>query len=278
MRVSAVARQKVNLGTLFHDAAAVNDDDAVSEPHGRKTMRNNEGRTTSGSAAQGFHHDLFRRSVQVAGGLVKYENRRITQDRPGDRNALLLPARQRFAPLGNKTVISVRKVLDELVRVGQPRRGANLLVAGAGPTKGNVFTNRAAEEQGVLQNQADLFTQRKQRVVPDVFAIDANRSVDGVVKARNEAYQGTLAGSRSPHDSNPLARNQRKVNVAEHRSPGLVLKPNTPEFYGALKRRSRTSPLAVRQLTANVHHFNNRLHAHTCPIEQKGKACQPLQR
>src|SRR6516165_10444361 len=183
MCVSAVARQKLSLGTLFNDPAVVKDDDAAGEAHGRKTMGNYEGGPSGGSAAESFHHNLFCRSVQVAGRLVKYENGRITQDRPRDRNALLLPAGQRFAPLGNCTVVSVRHLFYELVGVSQSRRGANLLVAGTGATKRNVFTNCAAEEQGVLQNQADLFTQGKQRVVPDVFAVEANRPVGRVIKA-----------------------------------------------------------------------------------------------
>src|SRR6516225_9794105 len=267
MRVSAVARQKLRLGTLFNDPAVVKDDDAVGEAHGRKTMRNNEGGPSGRSAAESFHHNLFCHGVEAAGRLVKYKNGRITQDRPGDRNALLLPAGQRFTPLGNCTVVSVRHLFYELVGVSQSRRGANLLVAGTGATKRNVFTNCAAEEQGVLQNQADLFTQRKQSVVPDVFTVDANPSVARVIKARNQTYQGALARSCGPDDSNLLARNNRKANVAEHRPPRLVLKPNTPEVYGAFKPGSWTGPLAVSQLTTYVHHVDNGFHAYTCPIE-----------
>src|SRR6516164_9371215 len=267
MRVSAVARQKLRLGTLFNDPAVVKDDDAVGEAHGRKTMRNNEGGPSGRSAAESFHHNLFCHGVEAAGRLVKYKNGRITQDRPGDRNALLLPAGQRFAPLGNSAIISVWHLFYELVGVSQPRRSANLLVAGTGASKRNVFTDSAAEEQRVLQNQADLLTQRKQGVVPDFLAVDANHSVGWIIKARNQAYQGALARSRGPDDSNLLARNNRKVNVIENRPARLVLKPNTPEVYAALKPRSWASRFAVSQLTTNVHHVDNGFHAYTCPIE-----------
>ena len=122
-----------------------------------------------------------------------------------------------------------------------------------------------------------MFSQRKQGVVPDVFAVHANGSVGQVIKARNQAYQGALTCSRGPYDCKLLARSNRKLNVTEHGSPRLVLKPNTPEFYAALKPWSWASPFAVSQLTANVHHFGNGLHTDTCPIEQKGKARQRLQ-
>src|SRR6516162_11944747 len=111
-------------------------------------MRNNDGGPSGGSVAERFHHKLFCRSVQVAGRLIKDENGRITQDRPGYRNALLLPAGQRFTPLGNSAVISVWHLFYELVGVSQPRRSANLLVAGTGASKRNVFTDSAAEKQG----------------------------------------------------------------------------------------------------------------------------------
>src|SRR6516225_7822814 len=213
MCVSAVARQKLFVRAFFNDPTVVNDDNAVGESHSGKTMRNNEGGASGSSAAQSLHHDLFRRGVQAAGRLVKYEKGRITQDCPGNCNSLLLPAGQRFAPLGNSTIVSVRHPLYELVGVSQPRSSANLLVAGAGASKRNVFTDSTAEKQGVLQNQADLFTQRKQGVVPGVRAVDANRSLGRIVEARKQAYQRALARSRGPYDSNLLARSNRKVNV-----------------------------------------------------------------
>src|SRR5579863_10530187 len=277
MGVSAVQRQKLLVGAFFDYAAVVQDDYAVGKPRGRKAVRNNERGASVGGAAEGFHHSLFCRGVQAAGRLIQYENGCITQDRPGDLNSLLLPTRQCFAPLGDNTVVSVRHPFYELVGISQPRRSANLPVAGAGLAKRNVFTNGAAEKQRVLQDQADLFPQRKQRVVPDVSAVDRNRPVGWVIKARNQAYQRALTRSRSAYDCDLLTRSHRKINVTEHGPTRLVLKPHIAEFNGALKPGSWPSPFAVGQFAAKVHHLDNRLHADTGPIEQERKARQTLQ-
>ena len=135
MCVSTVARQKLLVSIFFNDPSPFKDYDAVSESYSRKTVRNDDDGPSGGSAAESFHHNLFCRGVQVAGRLVKYKNGRIPQDGPGDRNSLLLAAGQRFAALGDGTVVSVRPLLYELMGVSEPRSIANLLVAGAGATK-----------------------------------------------------------------------------------------------------------------------------------------------
>src|SRR5258708_3737245 len=270
-RVSSVPRQKIFVNTFLNDHPSFEDHDAVGKSRDGKTMRNNDSGPRGGGVAERFHHRMFCRGVQAAGRLVKYENRRITQDRPGDCNSLLLSAGQRCGPLGNNTVVSVRQVLNEFVGVGQPCSGEYFFIGCIGATKSNVLAYGATEQQGILQNQADLFADRVDREIPNVFAVDAHGSLRRVVKARNQAYQGALARSCGPYDSNLLARNNRKVKVAEHRSPRLVLKRNTSEVYGALSPGDWTSPLAVSKLTANAHNFGNPLPADPDPLKPIGK-------
>src|SRR2546425_12765207 len=114
------------------------------------------------------------------------------------------------------------ELLNNLVGVGGYRRGDYPLVAGTGTPKRDVFADGAAEQQLVLQDEADLLTQRLERIIADVFAIDTHLAFDRVVEARDQAHQGALAGTSCSDDGNLFSRFDREVNMRQHRSTGLI--------------------------------------------------------
>src|SRR5262249_52877314 len=147
-RISSVPRQEFFVNTFLNDSPSFKDDNAVGKSHGGKTMGNNDSGPRRGGTADRLHHSMFTRGIQPAGGLVEYKNRRITSDRAGDCNSLLLSSGQRCGPFGNSTVVSVREVPYELVGVGQPSGGEYFFVGCIGATKSNVLAYGATKEQG----------------------------------------------------------------------------------------------------------------------------------
>ena len=65
-------------------------------------------------------NQLLALRVEIARCLVQNQNLRCLQDRPRDREALLLPARQLDATLADEGLVSIGQIFDELVGVRAP--------------------------------------------------------------------------------------------------------------------------------------------------------------
>src|SRR5947209_7721795 len=99
-----------------------------------------------------------------------------------------------------------------------------------GTPKRDVFADGAAEQQLVLQNKADLLTQRLERITADAFAIDTDLAFARIIEARDQAHQGALARTGCSDDGNLFSRFDREVDMRQHRSTGLILKRDVPEL------------------------------------------------
>ena len=100
-------------------------------------------------------HGALRLHVERAGGLVEHEHRRVAQDRPGDRDALLLPAGEAEAALADDGVVAVGQPGDDLVDLRGARRVLDLLVRRVGPGEAQVLAHGGVEEVGLLRDDAD---------------------------------------------------------------------------------------------------------------------------
>ena len=276
MRISAAASQELGVTALFDDPTAIDHDDAVGEAHGRQAVGDDEGGAPGGRALERFHHDALGVGVETGGRLVEDENGGVPQHGARDGKALLLPARERGPSLRHLSVIALGEPPDELIRHGDVGRGDDLLLAGSRTAKGDVLPQGPAEDEGVLQDQADLLAQRLQGVVPNVLAINQDRAPGGVVEARDQANQGALTGARGPDDGNLLSRRDRQVNMREHGLAGLVLEGYVAELDLTLEARGGARPLPIRQFTPHAHHVGDALGRHAGPVEHVGEARQGL--
>ena len=146
--------------------------------------------------------------------------RGIAQQRPGERDALALAAREREPLLADDGVVAVGQADHELVRLDRARRGFDVGVVGIGPGERDVVADGVGEEERVLEHDADLLAQRRERDVADVDVVDADRAFVHVVEARQQQPDGGLA-------RNPRCRRARRsrpgATVSEKsRSTGSV--------------------------------------------------------
>ena len=74
---------------------------------------------------------------------------------PGDGDALALAAREREPALADLGAVAVGQRGDELVGAGQPGGPVDLLVVGVGIGEGDVVGDRVAEQEGLLEHDAD---------------------------------------------------------------------------------------------------------------------------
>ena len=96
----------------------------------------------------------------------------VLQQHPGDRDALLLAARQPVAALADDRVVAVGQRRDEVVDARRPARLDELVVGGVGPGVAQVLADRVVEQVRVLHDEADRVAERLEREVADVVAVD----------------------------------------------------------------------------------------------------------
>ena len=80
----------------------------------------------------------------------------------------------------------------------------------SGPAEADVVHDRVAEQEGVLQHDADLPAQAGARHIAHVEAVDRTAPPRHIVEARDQVDDGGLAGAGRADDRDGLARLGRR--------------------------------------------------------------------
>ena len=179
-------------------------------------MRDGDDGATLHQTFQRFHDEFLRLGVERGGGFVEDEDGGVPHHGAGNADALALPAGKRQAALADRRVVAVGHLRDEVVRVGHLRRFDDLRRRRFRPSIGDVVADRAGEEDGILQDEANLRTQQVKLQVGDIHAIDPHTPQRRIVKARDEAQHGGLPAAGWAADSDALAGFDGEVDVAQH--------------------------------------------------------------
>ena len=105
--------------------------------------------------------------VERRQGVVEHQDLRRGEDRPGQREALPLPAGQAHALLADPGVEPERQVVDELRR-RDPDGLRQLLLGRVGLPSDRFSAHRHGEQRGVLERGRHRLPQRGQRQLTDV--------------------------------------------------------------------------------------------------------------
>jgi len=157
-----------------------------------------------------------------------------------------LPYRQRRAALGDHGLVALRQPLDELVRVHEPRRGADLLIADRCLVQAEVRRDRAREDERVLQHDADVAAHVGLAHVADVHAVEEDPALLHVVEARDEADDRGLPRPGRTDDRDALARGDLEVHIAQHPFALVVREGDVVERDLAAHVRQLDGPLRVQ--------------------------------
>ena len=105
-----------------HEPALVHDHDAVRVGDRAEPVGNDEGRAVLEEQVEGLVDLVLGLGVDLAGGFVEDEDRRVAEDGPGDGDPLPLPAGERRPVLADDRVVAAGDLLDELVGERLSRR------------------------------------------------------------------------------------------------------------------------------------------------------------
>ena len=105
---------------------------------------------------------------------------------------------------------------DESVRAGRRGGGDDLFVGGVGTPVRDVVADGDGEQEGLVEDHADVGPQARQGEVAHVVAVDEDGALGDVVEAGHEPGHGRLAAAGPSDQGNRLTRAQMEVEVGEH--------------------------------------------------------------
>ena len=152
---AALCHQLVEAAAL-HDAAAVEHEDARGVAHRGEPVGDDEGGAALHHLVEGGGHLGLGRGIERARRLVEDQDRRVLQQRPGDRQPLPLAAREHAPALADDRVQPVAVPLDEFERLGALQAASDLLVGGVWIADAQILGDRAVEQQRLLKDHPDI--------------------------------------------------------------------------------------------------------------------------
>ena len=182
--------------TFFGDNPVFEDNDLVRLAYGAQAMGDHDDRAAFHQLSQGVNHKVLRFGVECRRRLVQDHDRAIANDGARNANTLTLAARKRVPAFAYDSVVTMRHAADEFVGIGYFRGGNDLFVGCAGAPVGDVFANCPAEQNRLLQYEANLGPQRVKLEGCDIVAIDQNASTTGIVEAREQTQAPSIYPNR----------------------------------------------------------------------------------
>ncbi len=246
------------------NAALVEDSDAIGEVQRGAAVGYQERRAALHDHAQGGVDPLFHLGVDGARGVVEDEDARVGEDRPGERHPLALTARQGEPSLSDDGVVAPRQLFDELVRLGSPCGGLDLLEGGVRPAVSDVRPHRVGEEEALLEDDADLATQRRERHVADIVPVHSHGAGDRVIETGHHVRQSRLPTTARADEGHGLARLDLQADSAQHRWPVVVGEPNVVEDDLTRERRQLDSTGGIDDRRLQVEQLEDPLDARPC--------------
>ena len=210
------------MGALLDELAAIEGEDTVGVAERGEPVGDRDRRPPADQNGERLLDALLRLGVDVARRLVEHEHPRIVEQRPRDREPLLLAAGQTGPVLAQEGLVGQRLAAEKVVGAGRLRGCKALFDRRLRPAVGEVLPDRSPKEKRFLEDDAEFLTQVVHRQVAEIDAIDRDAPLLHVVKPRQQADERGLAGAAPPHDPHHLSRPHLERHVAEDRLIAIV--------------------------------------------------------
>ncbi len=142
--------------------------------------------------------------VHAGGGLVEDEDARVSQGGAGNGQQLALALAESGAAFAQHRLIFIGQALDEGIGVGQLGGLLHLFVAGLRAAEADVLHYGGAEQESILQYDADLLAQGFGGHVAHIMTVDFYRAASHIIETRDEIDDSGLASAGGTHDSDGL--------------------------------------------------------------------------
>ena len=144
--VTALLGNQLIVGAALNNAALFQHHDAVRVAHGGKAVGDNKGGAAIHQAVHALLHQALGAGINAGGCFVQDQYRRVRNSGTGNGKQLALALAQVGAVAGQRGVIAIRQVADELIGVGQLGGGAAFLVRCIQAAIADVIHNRTGKQ------------------------------------------------------------------------------------------------------------------------------------
>src|SRR5690625_103916 len=215
--VVRVAPQQLLVRALVDDLALVEQDDSARLADLREAVRDHQRGASLEDTVDRPLDLVLRGAVDGTGRVVENEDAGVGEEGAGDGKALSLPARECHATLAQHRLVTVPEGRYEVVRLGCPGSGDDLLAARVRLAEGDVLRDGTREEEDVLLNDRDLLAQRLHVPVPQVDTVDQDAALLRVVAPVHQLDERALAAARLANDGHGVARPGVEADVPQCR-------------------------------------------------------------
>ena len=221
VKLAALGQLRVG-ADVGQPAVGGHDRDPVGQVEGGLAVRDEQRGPAGHHPVQGGVDLRLDPGVDRGGRVVEQQQPGVGDQRPGEGDPLPLAAGERESLLADDAVVALGQLADELVGLGRPGRGEDLLLGRVRPSVGDIGLDRVGEEERLLHHHADRRPQRLLGDVADVVPADPHRAAAHVVEAGQQQAERGLAGARRPDHGDGLTRPDLKRQPAQDRLRGHV--------------------------------------------------------
>ena len=186
---------------------------------GLEAVGDDERGAAGGDHAHGLLHARLGGEVQVGGGLVEQQDRRVDEVGPGQAHQLALAGRQRPSPLGDPIAVAARQRGDDVVGADGPCRRLDLGVGGGRTPVGDVVAHRAGEQERLLGHVPEPAAVGAEVDLGQRHAVDQHPARGRVVEAGHQLHDRRLAGPRLADEGDGLAGADVEVDTPQAPRP-----------------------------------------------------------
>ena len=204
------------MGADLHDSPGIEHDEPIGPPQRGQPVGDRDRRPPGDEPVDRRLNDRFGLGIDARRGLVEDQDPRVYQQRPGDREPLPLAAGEATAAFADAGVVGQRLRKDEVVRAGGPGRGHDVVSACRRPAVGDVVGDRAEEQKGLLEHAAKVAVVVGDVDVPQVYAVDPDRTGRGIVKPADQVGERRFARAARAHQPDHLPRLDGQVDTVKH--------------------------------------------------------------
>ena len=147
------------MGALLDEFPMLQHANTVGLLNGRKPMGNDEAGPAGTKIFQCLLNQSLRLVVERGRRFIKQEERRILEERAGDRKTLFFPAGEAASALAGDCVEAVGAGANEVGRVRGFERGPEFLIGRVRFREKQVFAKAGVEEETFLGDVAELVAQ-----------------------------------------------------------------------------------------------------------------------
>src|ERR1700736_387526 len=228
--VDVATVEQLLMGADVVDPAAFEHEDRVGADQRGEAVRDDDQRPALGDAQQVGVDNRLAVGVERAGRLVEDQDPRIADQRPRDGEPLLLTARQVGRAFLDEGLVAARQLLDEFLGSGEPRRLDDLLETGVGFRRGDRLADRTAEQEILLQHDAQARAQMIDVDLAQVVAVDLDQALVVAVQQLQQPGHGRLARPAAADDAKdrPLGNGER-YSIERRRRRTVIAKGDVAE-------------------------------------------------